>query len=513
MTEKPASSTIEIDQEFGRILEESLNEIYMFDAQTLQFVLVNRGARENTGYSMKELHRLTPIDLKPEVSEAAFARMIHPLRTGRKNQICFNTKHRRKDGSLYDVEVHLQRSTCHGRAVFVAIIVDTTERRRYIADLNDRKARLQAILDTAVDAIITIDEHGICDSANRAAEELFGYQADELIGQNISMLMPPPYRDEHDDYIRAYIQSGVKKIIGIGREVVGRRKNGESFPMELAVSEVKTNGQRWFTGIVRDVTERKRAEQTIAENQRQLVQAERLAAVGEAMTSLAHESRNLLQKIQMAVEMGRLTSQEEPNLGKHLDSIEKAADGLHALLDEVRSYAAPINLDPAPTSLAEVWREAWNLVAELREGRNASLTEVVDAGDCLCNIDRFRMVQVFRNLFENSLAACGDPAEIHVGVSNSHTTSEGAALRIAVRDNGPGLSFEQQKRVFEPFFTTKSKGTGLGMAIAQRIVEAHGGIMAVEEGGGRGARFLIDLPLSDATVQGKSGANNSGGNC
>ncbi len=349
----------------------------------------------------------------------------------------------------------------------------------------EREARLQAILDTAVEAIITIDERGICESVNAAAEVLFGYSADELIGENITLLMPAPFQQEHDQYLNNYLQTGKKKIIGIGREAVGRRKGGEEFPIHLAVSEVKFADRRLFTGIIQDRTEQK-------ESHRRLVQSERLAALGEAMARLAHESRNPLQRIQIAVETARLHCEAGSSLGNQLDSIERASDGLDALFDELKNYAAPLNLEKERVSLVSVWREAWRATSRSRRNREAELLENSGATEPVCHLDRYRMGQVLRNLFENSLSACQDPVRIGITVSETHTDSA-SFWKLRIRDNGPGLNEQQQERIFEPFYTTKTKGTGLGMAIAHRIIEAHEGKISVGSVD-QGAEFIIELP-------------------
>lgn len=351
---------------------------------------------------------------------------------------------------------------------------------------SDPAARLHAILNTAVEAIITIDERGVCETINPAAETIFGYAADEVIGQNISMLMPSPFREEHDDYLANYLRTGQKQIIGVGREVIGQRKTGEEFPIYLAVSEVQLADRRIFTGFIQDLSEQKEA-------QRRLVQSERLAVLGEAMARLAHESRNSLQRIQIAVETARLHSESETPLTLQLDAIERASDGLDALLGELKNYAAPLYLEKIDVCLVGVWREAWQATAPLRVGRQADLLEEVSIPRVACQVDRFRLEQVFRNLFENSLAACSDPALIKITVSET-PGKNGMQWKICILDNGPGLDQEQTERIFEPFFTTKTKGTGLGMAIAARIVEAHEGTIFVGTPDQQGAEIVIELP-------------------
>jgi PAS domain S-box-containing protein len=252
---------------FSDVLEESRSEIYLFDAQTLRFERVNRGARENLGYSLEELRDLTPLDLKPRITAEAFARLTAPLRSGESEMVRFETVHLRKDGSTYPVDVHLQLSRTGERPLFVALALDITERRRAERRTREATGRLSAVVATAVDGIITIDERGTMESANPATERIFGYAAEELIGRDVSVLMPELDRSQHGGNLAAYRATGERKIIGIARELLGRRSDGTEFPLELAVSESAADGRRFFTGIVRDITERERAQ----EQERRLV--------------------------------------------------------------------------------------------------------------------------------------------------------------------------------------------------------------------------------------------------
>ncbi|MFT5523284.1 MAG: signal transduction histidine kinase [Pirellulaceae bacterium] len=219
------------------------------------------------------------------------------------------------------------------------------------------------------------------------------------------------------------------------------------------------------------------------------LQAERLAAIGQIVTSMAHESRNFLQRICSAVEfLQEIVSDNEEAL-EEVTRIQSAEQGLEHLLDELREFAAPLNLDRDRQSLQTVWRMAWTDVTATKNVSNACLDEEIGELDLDCHIDAFRIGQVFRNLFENSLAACGDCPSVYVHCENNDGT-----LNVSVRDNGSGLNAEQRSNVFQPFFTTKSKGTGLGMVIAKRIVEAHGGEIRVGDCSD-GAEFIISLPL------------------
>jgi len=247
------------------------------------------------------------------------------------------------------------------------------------------------------------------------------------------------------------------------------------------------NGRpRGSIGVFLDVTERKRAEE-------RTLQTVRLAAIGQMMTGLAHESGNALARSQSCLEMLTWEVEDRPEALDLIKRIQKAQDHLRQLYEEVRGYAAPLKLDREVWNLASIWRQAWENLALARQGREALLHEDTGGIDLHCSVDQFRLEQVFRNILENALAACTDPVEITVCCVETGVNGQ-PGVRMAIRDNGPGLSLEQQQRIFDPFFTTKTKGTGLGMAIAERIVEAHGGQIAAGAAAGRGAEIVFTLP-------------------
>jgi len=647
------------------------------------------------------------------------------------------------------------------------------------------EAQTMAIVETAVDGIITIDDRGIVCFFNPAAERIFGYEATEVLGKNLNLLMPEPDRSQHDQHIADYLHTGVKKVIGIGREVEGRRKNGTTFAMDLAVSELRLSGRRMFTGIVRDISERKRLDaerrahtrllerltggetldgvlamliefakearpdmsgsillldpesgclrHTVAINlpdffcqaidgltpgpnvgscgtaaftgqrvivediathrywddyrevalraslkacwsepiistsgdvlgtfamyygqprlpqeadldfisnianlaaiaierveadktvrqlaaivestndavigkrldgtieswnhgaeriygysaseaigqpasilvpvdranqfteiderlargdridhletvgiskdgqridvsitissilddegntiryaiiardvtalrdaQAKLLQSERLAAMGQMLSGIAHESRNALQRIQAGADMLELEIEAESEAYEDLARITRAREDLNRLFDELRSFAAPIHLERRTGHLVDAWRQAWTDLDFARRNRTAELCEETDGVELECRFDLFRIEQVFRNLIENSLAACRDPVRIEIQCKAS-VVNDLPAVSVTYRDNGPGLSKEQRLRIFDSFYTTKTKGTGLGMAIAKRIVEAHGGTIRVLDdspafpNAGIGAAFEMTLPKSSVS--------------
>jgi signal transduction histidine kinase len=248
--------------------------------------------------------------------------------------------------------------------------------------------------------------------------------------------------------------------------------------------------RRAYDGLEKRVEERT-AE--LREAQDKALQAERLAAVGQMAAGLVHEGRNALQRGQACLEMLALRVQDRPEALDLLRRVQKAQDDLHRLYEDVREYAAPIHLDSRPCDLAEIWREAWNDLAALHAGRGAALREEAGGVDLRCLADPPRLRQVFRNLLENALAAGGDPVEVLIRCSPAELGG-GPGVRVAVGDNGPGFTEEQRRRAFEPFYTTRVRGTGLGLAVCKRIVEAHGGRIAVGAGPVPGAEVVVTLP-------------------
>jgi two-component system sensor kinase FixL len=350
------------------------------------------------------------------------------------------------------------------------------------------KERSEAAFRTLVEAapcmiVILLPDHSLL-YFSPFAEELTGYGAAEVLGKNyLQIFLPEADRQALAHEIRRVL-SGTpsrefeKPVLcrdGSHRWMVWNARRLDDYEGQVAVLAV---GQ--------DITKLKQA-------QEQALQSERLAAIGQMMTGLAHESGNALARSKASLEMLAWEVEDNPEALELIDRIQKAQTHLKHLYEEVRCYAAPFKLDRESWDLSGIWRQAWENLSVLRQGRDSSLHEETGGLDLHCSVDQFRLEQLFRNILENSLAACSDPFRIEVRCSSA-TIDGQPAVQVAVRDNGPGLNAEQERRIFDPFFTTKAKGTGLGMAIAKRIVEAHGRRIAVGAASGGGAEILLTLP-------------------
>lgn len=379
------------------------------------------------------------------------------------------------------------------------------ERVRYQNQIERERAVLTTIVNDVPDALVLGDLDRKITHFSRGASRIFGYDPSEVIGQSTTFLYDDPA--DYERLARERFSTGLTESLE-ATEVQWRRKSGETFPGEIVGTVVRDeNGKPLgFLGLIRDISERKIAEARLAESQDRLVQAERLAAMGQMVSAIAHESRNALQRIQVSVDVLQYEFDANSEAREDLDRIRRAKDDLQRLHDELRNFAGPIRLSVDRSSLAICWRQAWNNLKVLRGSREAELVESEETADLQFHFDSFRMEQVFRNLFENALAACEDP--VRITVTCEKRSSRGLdAIVVNVSDNGPGIPAEDCDQIFDAFYTTKPKGNGLGMAIAKRFVEAHRGTIRLRqdqqdssesEDGKRssGANFEIVLPLA-----------------
>ena len=357
----------------------------------------------------------------------------------------------------------------------------------------------KALLDAAVDAIIVIDHRGRIETFNSAAEVIFGFSAQEVLGKNVSLLMPEPYKSEHDDYLDNYLNTGNAKIIGFGREVQGKRQNGSVFPIGLSVGEISTDDQPKFVGIIRDITERKRSEEEIHQIRERLSQFGRLSTLGEMAAGLAHELNQPLtaiatytQACQRLIESGQSDDDEILATLKKCDSqAQRAGDVIRRL----RQFVQKKELGPQEVSCDDLIHDLAAL-AEV-DARNNGIPLTIDVAERLPKImvDAVQIQQVILNLIRNGIDAMMNMDHYDEGISVSVTKFENDQIKIAVTDHGTGITKEDEKKIFQPFFTTKSSGLGLGLAICQSIVASHGGVLRFTKNPSGGTTFYFTLPV------------------
>lgn len=349
--------------------------------------------------------------------------------------------------------------------------------------IREERDRLRAIVDATVDGIIAIDEHGTILEVNPAAELIFGYAASEVLGRNVKMLMPPPYRDEHDDYVRRYLRTGERRIIGIGREVRGRRKDGSVFPHYLAVAEATVGGQRVFTGIIRDLERLRQAEERAR-------QAEQLAALSTITAGIAHDVGTPMTTILGYAELLERSAPDDKSRdrARHIvDQVRRVTDLLQTLLN----IARPRRAEHESIVVADVLDHSVDFFREKLKGRGIVVERDYAVRPTVV-ADRDRLEQVFLNLIVNAADAMPNGGTLSVRIE----APSAELVAITIEDTGVGIDPRHLDRIFDAFYTTKErgKGTGLGLLVSQRIVREHGGTLHVQSELGKGTRFLITLP-------------------
>lgn len=360
-----------------------------------------------------------------------------------------------------------------------------------------REAHVQSILDTIPDAMVVIDELGTMQSFSSAASRLFGYVAEEVLGKNIKMLMPSPYRESHDGYLERYFRTGERRIIGIGRVVVGERKDGSTFPMELSVGEMNSGNRRFFTGFIRDLTERQRTEARLQELQTELVHISRLTAMGEMASALAHELNQPLSAIANYMKGSRrlLENRQDADSVLIRDAMEKAAEqSLRAgqIIRRLRDFVARGESERRIESVKKLIEEASALALVGAKEHGVRVRFQIDPVHDLVLVDKVQIQQVLLNLIRNAIEAMEQSERRELLIASSPRGGE--LVEVSVSDSGPGIAPEVSGQLFQPFVTTKRYGMGVGLSISRSIVESHGGQIVVEPNKGEGTVFRFTMP-------------------
>jgi two-component system sensor kinase FixL len=366
---------------------------------------------------------------------------------------------------------------------------------RALEDLTEREAHLRSILDTVPDAMIVIDRDGRMRSFSAAAERQFGWTATEAIGRNVSMLMPEPYRSAHDGYLERYLRTGERRIIGIGRVVVGERKDGSTFPMELSVGEMEGVTHTYFTGFVRDLSEHENTERRLQDLQSELVHTSRLTAMGEMASALAHELNQPLSAIanymKGAEHLIDATPQNGEKIKRGLRSAAEQAIRAGDIIRKLRDFVAKREVERRVENLPQLLEEACALAMIGARERGVHLRFKIAKGADLVLADKIQVQQVVLNLVRNAIEAMDGSPRRDLVVSAK--TAADNMRQVSVADTGSGIAPEQVDQLFKPFQSTKAQGMGVGLSISRTIVEAHGGRIWAEPNPGGGTIFHFTM--------------------
>jgi PAS domain S-box-containing protein len=489
------------------VVETAVDGVILIDADA-GVLMFNPACERLFGYAAAEVIGQNVKMLMPASYRDEHDRYIDNFRRTGERQIIGIGREvvgRRKDGSTFPMDLSVGEAKQDGESIFVGIIHDLTERHQAERALRESAARLETLVNTAVDGVILIDAAANVLMLNPACEHLFGYAAAEVIGHNVKMLMPPQYRDEHDRYIDNFRRTGERKIIGIGREVVGQRKDGSTFPMDLSVGEAEQDGESIFVGIVHDLTERKRTSE-------QLVQAQKMETVGQLSGGIAHDFNNLLTVIVGNAEFLSEQLGPRPDLQRLADAIAQAGDRGAELTQRLLAFGRRQTLRPTEINCN-------NLLGSFRQLLRRTMREDIEIRMMLDDqlwtavADPAQLESAVLNLALNAQDAMPDGGCLSVATANvplDHRYHDlhpevppGHYVMVAMTDDGQGMPKDVLDRVFEPFFTTKEvgKGSGLGLSMVYGFVKQSNGHVAIYSEPGLGTTVRIYLPSSSTMVQ------------
>jgi two-component system sensor kinase FixL len=480
---------------------DSSNDAIILEAENGIVTGWNREAERIFGYGAEEIVG-RPLSLLAPPEEASDIRMLLDRATSGERIEHYETTRRHKNGAVLQVSLTVQpvRDAAGRIVALVQVARDFTAARNAQHSIEIGEAHLRAIVEAIPDGMIVMDESGIVSSFSPAAERLFGYAAGEVVGRNVSMLMPSPDRERHDSYLARYRRTGDRRIIGIGRTVIGRRKNGQTFPMDLAVGEVNIHGKRFFTGFVRDISERRQREDRIHELQSELLHMSRLNAMGQMAAVLAHELNQPLTAIANYAEAARqlLLDASAPPPPRVVDFMQKAAgqaERAGEIIRRLRRFVEKRKIERSLESLNDVVQEASGLATIGAKVDAIQIVFQLAADLPSIALDRTQIQQVVVNLVRNAVDILHDADRRVITISSA--LAEEGAQEVAVIDTGPGIAAEVLPRLFQPFVSTKAAGMGIGLSVCRSIVEAHGGRLRAEPNPEGGAIFRFTLPAGN----------------
>ncbi|WP_254908093.1 MULTISPECIES: PAS domain S-box protein [unclassified Sphingobium] len=498
-----ADSTVVLAEELSLLIDGAQDyAIYMLDPNG-NVTIWNEGAERLKGWTAAEMIG-KPADLfYPADAVAAGKPRSFLTEAAARGKIEIDDWRVRKDGSEFLAHMAITAlknpdGTVRG---FATVVHDISDQRATESSLRHSEAHLRSILSTVPDAMVVIDEWGKMISFSDAAERLFGYSQAEVLGANVSMLMPSPYRERHDGYLERYLTTGERRIIGIGRVVFAQRKDGTTFPMELSVGEATGESQRVFTGFIRDLTDRHRTQEQLEELQSELIHVARVSAMGTMASTLAHELNQPITAVANYVEAVRdLLAQPDPDdLPEIIEALEDAAgEAMRAgqIVRRLRDFVARGEVERTAENLPDLINEAaaFGLMGAIEKAVETRMDIDHEAASVL--VDKIQIQQVLVNLIRNAVEAMGPAARRILTIRT--TPDQPGLVRVTVADTGPGVAPEVAAQLFKAFVSTKMEGMGLGLSICRTIVEANGGRIWMESAEGGGTQFHFTLVRAEA---------------
>jgi two-component system sensor kinase FixL len=475
--------------------------IYMLDTDG-RVAIWNKGAERLKGWTGEEVLGQHSMIFYSAESRAAGKPTDDLARAERLGKFEEEGWRRRKDGTefLAHISITALRDEEGKLRGFGKVIRDVTEQRAAERELSANAAHLGSILSTVPDAMVVIDDHGAILSFSAAAERLFGFAEAEVIGSNVSRLMPSPDQEQHDGYLQRYLATGERRIIGIGRVVRGLRRDGTTFPMELSIGEAIANDQRIFTGFARDLTEKMAADQRMEELRSDLIHVARVSAMGTMASTLAHELNqpitavtNYVQALSDLIE--RPDPEDLPMIREALR--ETASEALRAgnIVRRLRDFVARGDVEKSVEDLPLLIAEAAKLGLIGARESGVEVRFELDPAASRVLVDKVQTQQVLINLMRNATEAMAGLPVRRLRVTSG--IDGPGFVRVSVIDTGPGLPAEIAENLFRAFNSTKSQGLGLGLSICRTIVEANGGHIWMEPCDGGGTAFHFTLMAVD----------------
>ena len=363
-------------------------------------------------------------------------------------------------------------------------------------DVDALHQHFRSILQSVPDAMVVINDAGIITAVSKAAETLFGYEVDQLLGRNVSILMSPTHKSQHDGYISRYLRTGERRIIGIGRTVTARRADGSLFPIDLKIGEAKIGDHYLFTAFMRDLTEQRRNETRMKALQAELVHFSRLSSVGTMASALAHELNQPLTVVTNYLEAARdlLDAPDEETMKMVQEALSEAAkQSVRAgqIVRKLRDYVSRGEVEKRPTDLVPLLGDAVALVQTEMSAATGAISVSVAENTPHVMIDPIQIQQVIINIVRNAIEAMG--TQIDPKIEIRATIGGNGMVLVTIEDNGPGIDREVSEHLFRPLASSKSTGMGLGLSICRTIVEAHGGTIEAMPAGDTGTRFAFTL--------------------